>query len=82
MTTWTVTEVSQASGLSEGTISGYFSNRGISTKGGLTLNQVLEVISRANKRDHGVNDTDKVKTLVHILEEAGVETPYTLKEGE
>jgi len=79
MTRWTVTEVSQASGLSEGAISGYFSNRGISTKKGLNLIQILEVLN-APRRDHGVNNTEKVETLVRILESAGIKTPYTIKE--
>lgn len=79
MTKWTVTEVSQASGLSEGAISGYFNNRGISTKKGLNLYQILEVIN-APKRDHGVNNTSKVKKLVRILQAAGIDTPYTYQE--
>lgn len=79
MITWTVTEVSQASGLSEGAISGYFSNRGISTKQGLNLYQILEVLT-ARRRDNGVNNTEKVQKLVRILQAAGIETPYTYKE--
>jgi len=79
MTKWSVTEVSQASGLSEGAISGYFSNRGISTKKGLNLYQILEVLN-APRRDHGINNTAKVEKLVRILQEAGIDTPYTIKE--
>lgn len=81
MTKWTVTEVSQASGLSEGAISGYFSNRGISTKKGLNLFQILEVLN-APRRDHGVNDTKKVRNLVKILQAAGIDTPYEFQGGE
>lgn len=79
MTKWTVTEVSQATGLSEGAISGYFSNRSITTKKGLTLAQILEVI-HAPRRDHGTNNSEKVKTLVKILQAAGEHTPYIYQE--
>lgn len=81
MKKWSVTEVSQASGLSEGAISGYFSNRNVSTKKGLNLKQILEVLS-APRRDHGVNDSEKVKDLVKILQMAGIDTPYEIREGE
>lgn len=70
MEKWTVTEVSQATGLSEGAISGYFSNRGIRTKGGLTLLQVLEVLN-APRINRGVNNTEKVEKLIQILRSAG-----------
>ena len=76
MTKWTVTEVSQASGLSEGSISGYFSNRGITTKQGLSLAQILEVLT-ARRRDHGTNNSEKVRKLVMILQAAGIDTPYS-----
>lgn len=79
MTKWTVTEVAQASGLSEGAISGYFSNRGITTKNGLNLSQILEVLT-AKRRNNGINNTEKVKDLVKILQAAGISTPYTYQE--
>lgn len=79
MTKWTVTEVSQATGISEGAISGYFSNRNITTKHGLTLSQVLEVI-HAPRRNHGTNNSEKVKMLVKILQAAGETTPYVYQE--
>ena len=79
MTKWTVTEVAQASGLSEGAISGYFSNRSISTKNGLTLKQILDVLT-SERRNHGVNNTEKVRMLVQILQAAGIQTPYTYQE--
>lgn len=81
MTKWTVTEVSQASGLSEGAISGYFSKRGITTKNGLDLSQVLEVLT-ARRRNNGTNNSKKVRALVRILQEAGVYTPYTYHDDE
>ena len=80
MTTWTVTEVSQATGASEGAISGYFSNRGITTKGGLTLSQILEFLNRGVVRDHGIHNSEKVKSLVKILQISGYQTPYCYQE--
>lgn len=41
---YSVATVSQAIGRSEGSITGYFSNKGITTKGGLTLGQIVEVL--------------------------------------
>ena len=41
---YSVATVAQAVGRSEGSISGYFSNRGISTKGGITIAQVDEYL--------------------------------------
>lgn len=79
MTKWTVTEVAQASGLSEGAISGYFNNRGVTTKNGLNLSQILEVLT-ARRRNNGINNTEKVKDLVKILQTAGISTPYTYQE--
>lgn len=76
MIKWAVTEVSQATGISEGAIFGYFSNRGQSVKEGLTLAQVLEVMNRERVRDCGTNDPKKVQKLVAILNEAGYETPF------
>ena len=81
MTTWTVTEVSQASGLSEGAISGYFSNRGVSTKNGINLSQIIEVLT-SRRRDNGINNTEKVKQLVKILQFAGIQTPFCYQEQE
>ena len=72
---WSVTEVSQATGLSEGAIGGYFSNRGITVKGGITLSQILEVIN-ASRRNCNINNSAKVRTLVRILQAAGYSTPY------
>lgn len=41
---YSVATVAQAIGRSEGSITGYFSNRGISTKGGITIEQIEEVL--------------------------------------
>lgn len=82
MKKWTVTEVSQASGISESAIGGYFSNRHISTRGGITLLQVLEMLqfNKENGRDKGINDSEKVRLLVKILQIAGYETPYVFQD--
>lgn len=77
---WSVTEVSQATGLSEGAIGGYFSNRGITVKGGITLSQILEVIN-ASRRNCNINNSAKVRTLVRILQAAGYSTPYDQEES-
>lgn len=79
MTKWTVAEVAQASGLSEGAISGYFSNRGITTKNGLNLSQILEVLT-ARRRNNGALSTEKVRALVKILQAAGIDTPFVYQE--
>lgn len=79
MKKWTVTEVSQATGLSEGAISGYFSNRGISTKKGLNLHQILECL-HAPRRNHNINNEVKVRELVMILQAAGYDTPYVFQD--
>ena len=41
---YNVATVAQAIGRSEGSISAYFSNRDTSTKGGLTIDQIAEVL--------------------------------------
>lgn len=63
---YTVQEVAQAIGLSEGTVSGYFTNRGISTKDGLTLDQITEVLERKRTRGGGV-DFKRVKEIQNRL---------------
>lgn len=52
-----VPEVSQAIGLSEGTIHGFFKNSGRkkSTKDGLTLDEIVEVIERKRTRGDGID---------------------------
>lgn len=80
MTTWTVTEVAQATGLSEGSITAFFNGQGISTKGGLNLHQILNFIERPNTRDHKKYNPDHTRELVILLQRAGYETPYTYQE--
>ena len=54
---YSVATVSQAIGRSEGSISGYFSNKGIPTKGGITLDQIIEIIE-APARGKIINSDD------------------------
>ena len=55
-----VPEIAQAIGKSEGTIRGYFMNKSKkrpnkSTKNGLTLEEIVEVIERKRTRGDGIN---------------------------
>lgn len=54
-TRYFIPEVAQAIGLSAGTIQAYFTNKGISTKDGITLDDIVEVIERKRKRGDGIN---------------------------
>jgi hypothetical protein len=47
-------DVAQAIGRTEGSISGYFSNRGISVKNGITLDQIEELL-HARTRGEGIH---------------------------
>lgn len=62
-----VMDVVQATGISDGAICGYFSNRGITTKGGLTLSQIVEM-AESDRRGGGV-DWDAVNEIVRRLED-------------
>ena len=66
-----VPTVSQALGISEGSITGYFSNRGITTKGGITLDQVEEFLRNNRYRDSGAIDWNDVDDLISRLAERG-----------
>lgn len=64
---YAVPEVSQATGISENTIYAYFSNRKITTKDGLTLDQIEEVcLSR--RRGSGI-DWNKVREIERRLDQ-------------
>lgn len=63
--------VSQAIGFTEGVISGYFNNQGISVKDGITAKQVVEV-ANARRRGDGV-DWDSVEALKAELSALGYE---------
>ena len=66
-----VTDVAQAIGRTEGSISGYFSNRGISTKNGITLDQIEELLY-ARTRGDGIH-WDIVDEIRKRLAERGYE---------
>lgn len=71
-TRYRVIDVAKATGLSEGQITGYFSNRKISTKAGLTIEQVEQVL-RGARRGPGIY-WDKVQEIrERLLAECGIE---------
>lgn len=63
--------VSQTIGLSEGAITGYFSNKGISVKDGITAQQVIDVVN-GRRRGDGI-DWDAVEALTAELASLGYE---------
>ncbi len=63
--------VSQTIGLSEGAITGYFSNKGISVKDGITAKQVIDVVN-GRRRGDGI-DWDAVDALKAELSALGYE---------
>ena len=67
-----VIEVAKALGLSEGQVMGYFSNRGISAKNGLTLEQI-ETVAFATTRGSGVRWEDVKDIRERLSNERGVE---------
>lgn len=77
---FSVATVSQAIGRSEGSISAYFSNKGESTKGGITIRQVVEVLeSPVRGQIIDWKGVDKIrKQLVHY----GYEVVETCLENE
>ena len=63
-----VQEIAQAIGMSEGTIHGYFKNSGrkASTKDGLTIEEIVQVIERKRTRGEGI-DWEAVKEIQRRL---------------
>ena len=59
-----VAEVAKAVGLSEHAVSGYFNNRSISTKGGVTIEQVFDL---CKGRRRGDINWDAVKQIRETL---------------
>lgn len=57
-----VQEIAQAIGLSEGTISSFFTNKGQSTRDGLTLDEIVKVLERPRRRGDGI-DWNVVKEI-------------------
>ena len=66
---FSVATVSQAIGRSEGSISAYFSNKGITTKGGLTIDQIIEAME-APQRGQAI-DWDGVRRIEQLLRDRG-----------
>jgi len=66
-----VVDVAKATGLSEGQVQGYFANRDISTKSGLTLEQI-EVMALSAKRGPGINWDDVKEIRTRLDKERGV----------
>ena len=66
--------VSQAIGLSEGAVSGYFNNQNISVSDGITAEQVVELIEwRSRGRKYKDIDWDAVDSLIAELKNLGYE---------
>jgi len=65
--------VSQAIGLSEGTVSGYFNNQGVSVSDGLTAKQVAELVDYRYTCGRKFNDIDwdAVDSLIADLKALG-----------
>lgn len=76
---YSVQVVSQAIGLSEGQVSGYFNNKGISVTGGLTAKQVADLIEHRDDcgRKFKEIDWNAVDSLKVELEALGWEVVDT-----
>ena len=78
---YSVATVAQAIGRSEGSISGYFSNKGISTKGGITLTQIDEYLQTPVRGT--IIKWDLVEEIrIRLCEELGYEDVATSGEAE
>lgn len=66
-----VIDVAKALALSEGAVSGYFNNRGISTKAGLTIEQLYELCKGRRRGDIRWNDVKEIRE--ELLTRYGVE---------
>ena len=77
-TRYFVPEISQAIGISEGTIHGYFTNKSSgrpkkSTKDGLTLDDIVDVLERKRTRGDGIDFTAVKEIRRRLIEEKGYE---------
>lgn len=71
---YSVQVVSQAIGLSEGAVSGYFNNQDISVSDGITAEQVIELVEyRSRGRKYKDIDWDAVDSLIAELKNLGYE---------
>lgn len=68
---YSVATVSFAIGRSESSIQGYFSNRGISVKNGIDINQIEEVVNAKTKG--AVINWDSVDEIRELLKLRGYE---------
>lgn len=83
-----IADVEAAIGLSEDTIRGYFNNRKISCKGGLTIAQIAEVCAMGRRRNRGkkvdpqaVQDIrTALRTVFEICDDGQFETAPSLYE--
>ena len=66
-----VPEIAQAIGVSESSIRGFYSNRNKSTKGGLTLEEIVAVVERARKRGEGIDWSDVKEIRRRLSNEYG-----------
>ena len=69
---YNVPTVAKAIGKSEGAINGYFSNRGISTKNGITVEQIAEVC-RAKTRGASIAWADVKEIRKMLMERCGIQ---------
>lgn len=71
-----IPDVARAIGFSEGSINSYFGNRGVGTKGGLTLDQIVEYlnyISEITIRDKRNIQWEAVKDIqARLMREKGM----------
>ena len=67
-----IATVAFAIGCSESAIGTYFSNRGISVKGGITLDQIVEVIGKVGVRWKSVIWDDIYEIRNRLQEEHGI----------
>ena len=78
---YSVQVVSQAIGLSEGAISGYFNNQDISVSDGITAEQVIELVEyRSRGRKYKDIDWDAVDSLIAELKNLGYEVVDVIEE--
>ena len=68
---YSVATVAQAIGRSEGSITGYFSNRDISVKNGITISQIAEV-ALSEKRGKIINWEDIPEIRERLAKEHGI----------
>ncbi len=67
-----VIDIAKATGLSEGQVTGFFSNRKVSVKSGLTIEQVEQVL-RGARRGPGINWEDVKQIRERLKDERGLE---------